>query len=219
MSLPPLSDEILAQTQDVWNAMQTHRFVRDIEEGRLDPAVFRRYLAYENAFVETAIVIFGYSLVKAPGLEEQRWLIGVLKALSEEQISYFCRAFDSLDVPEAEWRDIALPPAVGAFRDGMLTIAAHGQYLDGITAMFAAEWMYWTWCKRAAGRIISDPVLRRWVDLHAAEEFADQARWLRQQIDFRGAELGPGSRARLTGIFRRALELEIDFHTAPYETV
>jgi thiaminase (transcriptional activator TenA) len=96
MTLPPLSDEILTQTRDVWDAMQTHRFVRDIEADRLDPAVFRRYLAYENAFVETAILIFGYSLVKAPGLEEQRWLIGVLKALSEEQITYFRRAFDSL---------------------------------------------------------------------------------------------------------------------------
>ena len=217
MTLQPLSDEILTQTRDTWDAMQMHRFVRDIEEDRLDPAVFRRYLAYENAFVETAILIFGYSLVKAPGLEEQRWLIGVLKALSEEQIPYFRRAFDSLHMPEAEWRDVPLPSAVAAFRDGMLAIAAHGPYLDGIIAMFAAEWMYWTWCSRAAGRTISDPVLRRWVDLHAAEEFADQARWLRRQIDLLGAEVGPRSRTRLTGIFRRAIELEIDFHTAPYQ--
>jgi thiaminase (transcriptional activator TenA) len=217
MTLPPLSEEILTQTRDTWEAMQTHRFVRDIEEDRLDPSIFRRYLAYENAFVETAILIFGYSLVKAPGLAEQRWLIGVLKALSEEQIPYFRRAFDSLHMPQAEWHDIRLPPAVAAFRDGMLAIAAHGAYLDGITAMFAAEWMYWTWCSRAARRTISDPVLRNWVDLHAAEGFADQARWLRRQIDLLGAEVSSRSRTRLTGIFRRALELEIDFHTAPYE--
>jgi thiaminase (transcriptional activator TenA) len=217
MTRPPLSDEILAQTRDIWDAMQSHRFVRDIEEDRLDPAVFHKYLAYENAFVETAIVIFGYSLLKAPGLEEQRWLIGVLRALSEEQIPYFRRAFDNLHMPEREWRDIALPPSVAAFRDGMLAMAAHGPYLDGITAMFAAEWMYWTWCKRAAGRTISDPVLRRWVDLHAADEFANQARWLRRQIDLFGSELGAQSRSRLTRIFRRALELEIEFHTAPYE--
>lgn len=216
MTLPPLSNELLTQTRDVWDAMQSHDFVRDVEEDKLDPAVFRRYLTYENAFVETAILIFGYALVKAPGLEEQRWLIGVLKALSEEQIPFFRGAFESLNMPEAEWRDVVLPPAVTAFRDGMLAIAAPGPYLDGITAMFAAEWMYWTWCKRAAGRTISDPVLRRWVDLHAAENFADQARWLGRQIDFFGTELSSRSRSRLTGIFRRALELEIDFHTAPY---
>lgn len=212
----PLSDQILADNQDVWEAMQAHRFVRDIEEDRLDPAVFRRYLAYENAFVETAILIFGYAMVKAPGLDEQRWLIGVLKALSEEQIAYFRRAFDELGMPPAEWRDITMPGPVASFRDGMLAIAAHGPYVDGIAAMFAAEWMYWTWCRRAAARTISDPVLRRWVDLHAHEDFADQARWLRRQIDAAGAEMGERSRRHLSGIFRRALELEIDFHTAAY---
>ena len=93
MSQPLLSDEILEANGDVWRAMQEHRFVLDIGQDRLDPRVFRRYLAYENAFVETAITIFGYLLVKAPGLTEQRWMISGLKALSEEQITYFREAF------------------------------------------------------------------------------------------------------------------------------
>ena len=213
----PLSDEILEQTRDVWDEMQSHRFVRDIEADQLEPAVFRRYLAYENAFVETAIQIFGYSLVKAPGLEEQRWLVGVLGALAEEQIAYFREAFATLGMDEAEWRDVPLPPAVVAFREGMLAIAAQGSYVDGIAAMFAAEWMYWTWCTRASSGPITDPVLKQWVDLHAAEAFAAQARWLRRQIDLAGLEMPAPTRARVADIFRRTLELEIGFHSAPYQ--
>ena len=213
----PLSDEILEQARDVWDAMQSHRFVRDIEANQLEPAVFRRYLAYENAFVETAIQIFGYSLVKAPGLEEQRWLIGVLGALAEEQIAYFRQAFATLGMDETEWRDVPLPAAVAAFRDGMLAIAAHGSYVDGIAAMFAAEWMYWTWCTRASSRPITDAVLKQWVDLHVAEAFAAQAQWLRRQVDLAGLEMAASARARVADIFRRALELEIGFHSAPYQ--
>lgn len=212
----PLSDEILDRNRDVWEAMQAHRFVREIEEDRLDPVIFRRYLANENAFVETAILIFGYLLVKAPGLGEQRWLIGVLRALSDEQIAYFREAFDTLGMGETEWRDVELPPTAAAFRDGMLAIAAHGPYIDGIAAMFAAEWMYWTWCERAARRAIGDPVLQRWVALHAAPDFAAQAQWLRRQLDAAGADLGPQGRGRISHIFRRALQLEIGFHSAPY---
>jgi thiaminase/transcriptional activator TenA len=212
----PLSDEMLRGTQDVWDRMQTHRFVTDIENDRLDPAVFRRYLAFENMFVETAILIFGYCMIKAPDIEQKRWLIGVLRALSEEQIGYFREAFDLLGMEAAEWRDLDAPPAVAAFRDGMLVIAAHGTYVEGIAAMFAAEWMYWTWCDRASKRTISDPKLREWVDMHAADGFCSQANWLRQQIDLAGAELGESARLRVTLIFQRALELEIDFHTAAY---
>jgi thiaminase (transcriptional activator TenA) len=218
MSDRHFSDEVIEDNREVWEAMQRHRFVRDIEEDRLDPTVFHRYLAYENAFVETAISIFGHLLVKAPALAEQRRMIGVLKALSEEQIAYFRDAFQEIGLPESAWRDIALPMPVVAFQQSMLAFAAHGPYVEGVAAMFAAEWMYWHWCSKAAVRKISDPVLRRWVDLHAAEGFAAQARWLKQQIDLLGKFLNPAGRRRVSAVFSLALQLEIDFHAAAYSS-
>jgi thiaminase (transcriptional activator TenA) len=215
MGTEPLSNEILACNRDVWDAMQAHRFVQDIERDRLDGGVFRRYLIYERSFVEAAITIFGQALVKAPGIEQQRWLIGVLHALAHEQIDYFRTAFAELGMPEPDPAQV-VPPAVSAFREGMLTIAAEGSFIDIVAAMFAAEWMYWTWCSRADRKPISDPVLKRWVALHAEEGFAAQARWLKAQLDTAGADMPAAARAEAARVFRRALELEIDFHTAPY---
>lgn len=207
-----LSERIRAVNADVWDAVQAHRFVSDIEEDTLSAEAFRAYLVYECDFVETAMLIFGHMLVKAPGLSERRWLAGVLQSLATEQIGYFERTFETLGVTEAERRR-GLPPSVLAFRDGMLQVARDGSYLDGVAIMLAAEWMYATWCSRAAERKISDPVLKRWVDLHAEPEFLAQADWLRRQVD----AADPTAEADLSASFRRALELEIDFHTAPYE--
>lgn len=209
---PTLSERIRAANQDVWDAMQAHRFVADIEADRLSPEAFRAYLIYECDFVETAMLIFGHMLVKAPGLDERRWLAGVLQALAVEQIGYFERTFEALGIMAAD-RARALPPSVPAFRDGMLAIARDGSYLDGVAIMLAAEWMYASWCSRAAKRPISDPVLRRWVDLHAEPEFLAQADWLRRQID----AANPDQEADLGGKFRQALELEIAFHKAPFD--
>jgi thiaminase/transcriptional activator TenA len=212
-----LSDTLIGGNRDVWDAMQDHRFVRDIEADRLDPAVFRRYLVYERDFVEAAIVIVGRAMILAPDIATQRHLIGVLGALANDQIAYFDDAFAALGIDPAATAG-PLPASVGAFRDGMLAMAAAGGYADIITGMFAAEWMYWTWCSRADAGHISDPVLRRWVALHAAEDFATGARWLKAQVDAAGMDLLPRGRERLAGIFRRTLELEIAFHAAPYET-
>ena len=66
---------------------------------------------------------------------------------------------------------------------------------------------------RAAGRTIRDPVLRRWVDLHAEPDFLAQADWLRRQVDAADPALEPA----LSAAFGRALALEIDFHSAPYD--
>lgn len=199
-----------------WQAMQGHPFIRAIEEDRLDPEIFRRYLVYEHAFVETAITLFGYALVKAPGLAEARHLINTLRALVDEQIPYFMNSFDRLDIAEAEWRDISLPAKATGLRDGMIGFAAHGGFEEVVAAMLAAEWTYATWCVRAATGRIGDPHVKAWVDLHADPAFQGQAQWLIDQIDRRGPGLPPERQRRCIEIFRSALVLEIEFHHAPF---
>ncbi len=216
MKKPALSDEILKSSTDVWDRMQACRFVADIEADTLDPEAFRRYLVHENMFVETAILIFGYMLVKAPDLETRRRVVRILKALSEDQIAYFHDTFEALGMTESEWRDLEMPAAVAAFRDGMLATAAHGTYAEIVASMFAAEWMYWTWCMRASAGTISDPLVREWVELHTGQDFTSQASWLREQLDQAGEHMDEPARQRVARLFRNVLELEITFHDASY---
>lgn len=209
-----LSERILRENEAVLNAMVGHRFVRDIEHDRLPREVFDRYLVYEGAFVETAISIFAYAAAKAETIGQKRWLIGVLDALANQQIAYFEKTFAARGI-DPQTFDTTIQE-VAAFREGMLAIAQGGGYLDTVAAMFAAEWMYWTWCKSASKRPISDPQLREWVDLHAHEDFAAQALWLKGQLDNADCRLDEAERARLSTIFGRAQQLEIAFHDAAY---
>ncbi|MGO8176411.1 hypothetical protein ACC764_39590, partial [Rhizobium ruizarguesonis] len=48
--------------------------------------------------------------------------------------------------------------------------------LDKVAAMFAAEWMYWTWSKAEASCPISDPLLKEWVDNCGHRRQADPVR-------------------------------------------
>jgi thiaminase/transcriptional activator TenA len=205
---------MLHENADVFAGMSDHRFVRDIKADRLPREVFDRYLVIEGAFVETAISIFAFATAKADDIGTRRRLIAVLDALANEQVGYFERvlAAREIDLSSAELS----APRVTAFRDGMLRIAEAGGYADIATAMFAAEWMYWTWCRSAAECVISDPHLRDWVALHAAPEFEAQARWLKAEVDRAGAGLDDSGQARLSGLFGEVQRLEIAFHDAAY---
>jgi thiaminase/transcriptional activator TenA len=209
------SERLKAKNLERWNEMQSHRFVRDITGNVLPDAVFSNYLRYENLFVETAITIFGHALVKAPDLASKRWLAGVLHALSTEQIPYFESVFQTLDVRPLS-PDDTLPAHVRAFNYGMLEIAEKGSYYDIVVAMMCAEWMYADWCAAAEQGAISNPSIVAWVRLHTDEAFRKQALWLRQQID-----LLPDAQfdfERANAVFSKALALEIDFHSAAYES-
>jgi thiaminase (transcriptional activator TenA) len=214
-----LSDQIVAENAGVWDQMQNHRFVLDIESDRLNAKVFHKYLIYECCFVETAISIFGHLLVKSPGPGEQKVIVGILQALSEEQLAYFQLTFQQLGLDYPKLVDLELPMPVLAFQQGMLSFAAHGAYVDGVAAMFAAEWMYLNWCRKAIAKPISDPVLRQWVALHTADAFVSQATWLKREVDAAGRALGELGRQRVSRIFRSALQFEIGFHSAPYDAL
>lgn len=209
-----LSERILRENEAVLGAMVGHRFVRDIEHDRLPREVFDRYLVYEGAFVETAISIFAHAAAKAETIGQKRWLIGVLDALANQQIAYFEKTFAARGIDPSAFDTGILE--VAAFRNGMLAIARDGSYLDTVAAMFAAEWMYWAWCRQASQGRISDPLLKEWVDLHAHADFAAQALWLKAELDAAGPRLGEADRARLSAIFGKAQQLEIGFHDAAY---
>ncbi|MFK0274868.1 TenA family protein [Ensifer sp. NPDC090286] len=214
MAAETLSQQILRENAAVFEAMVNHRFVEDIVMERLPTPVFERYLVYEGAFVETAISIFAFATAKAETIEQKRWLIAVLDALANQQIAYFERIFAERNIdPGAYDLDVA---AVEAFRAGMLEIARNGGFLDTVAAMFAAEWMYWTWSKRAVRSSFADPHLKEWVEMHADDEFAAQATWLKQELDAAGSTLDASERKRLSAIFGRAQQLEIAFHDAAY---
>ncbi|MBA8880112.1 TenA family protein [Phyllobacterium myrsinacearum] len=214
MDKESLSDRILRENAIVLQTMLDHRFVKDIKSDALSKDVFDRYLVYEGAFVETAISIFAYAAATAQTMEQKRWMIAVLDALANEQIVYFERTF-ALRAIDSSAFDVNTP-AVAAFRSGMLCIAAEGGFLDIVAAMFAAEWMYWSWSKEASACHISDPMLKEWIDLHVSQGFAEQASWLKRQLDLAGEDLSEQACSRLSTIFGHAMQLEIDFHDAPY---
>ncbi|MEM5583934.1 TenA family protein [Roseibium sp. AS2] len=210
----PLSEQILRENRTVFEAMVNHRFVKDIKADRLDRVTFDRYLVYEGAFVDTAISIFAYATAKAVTMYQKRKLIAILDALANQQIAFFGRAFAERGIDPAI-HDTARPE-VAAFRDGMLDIARKGGFLDIVAAMFAAEWMYWTWSRAAVDCTLTDPLLREWIEMHVEPGFEAQARWLKDILDSAGKTLGHEDRSRLSMIFGRVQTLEIAFHDAPY---
>ena len=204
------------ESEPYWTRMVGHRMTRDMAEDSLPADVLLRYLVYEHDFVETGVTIFGHALVKASGIAEQRRLVATLHGLTTDQLAWFQRVFDGMDVPDDRRVVTDPPPAVSAFRDGMLNLATHGTYEEILAGMAAAEWMYLTWSRTAHLRQPSDPVCREWIALHVDPPFAEQVNWLLEEVDRIGPQLPSERQHKLASAFRRTLILEIGFHDAPY---
>ena len=133
-----------------------------------------------------------------------------------DQEDYFRRAFARLRLDPGPLAPETLPEAARGLREGVLAIAAEGEFVEILVAMLAAEWMYLTWCEEAHARGPRREAPADWIRLHVEPAFRAQVAWLKRRLDELGPKLSAEGQRRCADHFGRVLALEIAFHDAPY---
>ncbi|AXG09246.1 TenA family protein [Haloplanus rubicundus] len=205
------TDWLRERSEPDWSAAVDGRFVRELGDGTISDAVFRRYLQQDYAFVETLTGTFGHALGDAPSMAAKGRLADFLGTLTSEENDYFERSFEALSGdPDAH------PDATTrAFIDLLERAARQGGYAETLAVLVPAEWVYETW----ATGIDSRPAafyLDEWIELHANPAFVDFVAWLRAELDREGAAVSTRRQRRLDALFGRTVELERAFFEAPY---
>ena len=198
-----------------WEAMIYHRFTQDVEQNTIPKHVFKKYLQLEHNFVRSAITIFAYALAKATVVDDQNRLIAILSALGNEQDDYFQKTFLSMGVGEKEQIEFKIEGKAKLLGDGAVKIAQAGSFLEILTIMLAAEWMYLTWCERASSGNMTGPV-KQWVELHLTTDFRKQVSWLQKRTNELGTEAPSDLQELCAQHFKNMLNWEIAFHHFPY---
>jgi thiaminase (transcriptional activator TenA) len=90
------------QAEPTWSEATSHRFTRELADGILADAVMRQYLVQDYSFLDSFIRLVASAIVNAPSLADRIPLGRFLGAVSGEENTYFHRAFDALNVPEAD---------------------------------------------------------------------------------------------------------------------
>lgn len=186
-----------------------HPFFAQVGDGTLPVAARDAYFAYEYRFVEQAVTVLAHMLTKAPMAASRKHLIFMLNGLATDQIAVFERIFAQIRRPM-----LGLPGPVVDFCEGMTEIARDGNYAQGLTAMLAAEWTYAKVSKRLSTFEISDVMLRDWFDLHTQPAFLKGVAWLEEELDAVFVVSDEVVFSDISDTFLRAIDLEIDFHTA-----
>jgi len=211
------SEQMRSQTKAAWDAAIGVRFFREVANDTVDDRVFARYLKIEYGFVDCAAAALGYAVAKAPSFRERRHLALGLYGLVTDQEQFFISAFDRMGIPQNERIGLAPEGSFAPLHDLFLSVAKSEGYVEILTCVLAAEWMYLTWCSTAHKTASERLVIREWVALHAGGSFAEQVAWVRAEIDALALRMSAARKARLRELFEQTLNAEISFHEAAYQ--
>jgi thiaminase/transcriptional activator TenA len=205
------TDWLRKQAEPTWSETAHHRFTRELADGSLADQVMRRYLVQDYSFLDFFVRLVASAIVKAPALADRIPLGRFLGAVSGEENSYFHRAFDALEVPEADRTRPTLRPTTRMFHELIAEAIMAKGYEETLAPLLVFEWLYNDWATAVADRQPGTFLHREWITIHANPQFDAFVRWLRGQLDRDGPRLSPDRQEQVTKAFCRTVQLEKAF--------
>ncbi len=204
----------------LWRAATTHPFIEELGAGTLPSESFRRYFLQDYVFVNDLVKTAGIAVSKAPDLEFARPVEDFLHAILGAEDALFLKAFETLRIPESEYRNVDQLPTTSAFGNFLVRLAYEGSFTEICCAMFVTEGVYMDWGERlriegadpaAAGTELGE-FYQGWIDLHTADVLGEIVSFTGSVVDGASSQ----ETKRLDAIFERALRYEIAFWDMSY---
>ncbi|MDH7784722.1 thiaminase/transcriptional activator TenA [Ochrobactrum sp. 19YEA23] len=207
------TDRLRQSTEPYWTQAVTHRLVREIYTGTASKDVMTRYLVQDHCFIDCFLSLLGGALVNCDRMDAKLTLGRFIGMISNDENSYFERAFETLKVDDATRFDTPDAAATTGFKALMLEAAKSGSYAVCLSVLTVAEWLYLDWADKAPKPLPENFVFAEWIILHDNPYFVEFVSFLRSELD----RVGPAAASKCEDFFRRAVELEKAFFDAAYE--
>ncbi len=199
--------ELWRRNRDLADACLAHPFVRGIASGELARRRFQVYVAQDAYFLEAFARAYALALARCPDREG----LTVFKDL-------LVGVFDELRLHRgyAERWQISLAPeplaSTSAYCDFLLRTASLEPVGPTIAAMTPCMRLYAFLGQELAAKLDPESPYREWVETYASGDTKALASRLEALLERYG-----GEPARLAGLYRRAMELELAFFQAAWE--
>ena len=112
-----------------WSEYTNHKFLIDLESGRLPDKNFKKYLLQDYIFLQQFLKILALSVYKSSSFDEINRSVNFIKGIDHEiklHVSY-CKKWQ---IPLRSLNNIKVEKANSAYTDHVLTIGKNGNNLD-----------------------------------------------------------------------------------------
>ena len=207
------SETLRALNQDDWTAATTHDFTNALATGMFDHDKMAGYLQQDYLFVEGFVRLLASAVAHAPNLADAVPGARFLGQICGPENTYFLRALDALDVPQAS----EAAPETLAFQALMDEARTSGRYERMLAVLVVAEWVYLDWASPVEARAEDLPFwLGEWITLHSGDGFESVVAYLRGQLDAIWSTLSDQAQAEVAATFGKAVALERAFFDAAW---
>lgn len=176
--MAPFHQRLLDSSQQVWNGILNHRFLKETADGTIPDKTFKTWMRQDYIFVREAIPFVAVLLAKAP-VHLRSNLIQVLSALDKE-LELFRKNAEAHGV---DLNNITPAPTNHAYTQFLLSVAYNGSFEEGFTLLYGGEKAYldsWMVVKNSLKK--ASP-WQQFIDNWTSDDFQNYVDWLSTTLD------------------------------------
>lgn len=208
----PFTDELHAAARPVWDAQRAHPFVRGLGDGTLEEERFRRWVLQDYRYLQEFARVFAFAAARSDRLASMSWYAAVLNLTLNTEMELHRQYAARFDITLEELESTPLWPTTRAYTDFLVRTAAAGDMADLVAALLPCAWGYVDLAEELAARPRpADQRYADWIEQYASEEFAEAARWLREEMNRLAEGATAERRARWTELFLLSSRYEYAF--------
>jgi thiaminase/transcriptional activator TenA len=199
-----------------WDSATRHPMVRQIADGTLPYATFRRYFEQNVLYLGDYCRAIGLIIGKAPDLAAADVLSRFLRQIAGTEIpaniAFLARlggCGDAADDPAS------MLPTTYAYTRHLLYTCAQGTCAEGLAAVLPCQWSYGELARPLMAAPPADPVYADWVAMFGNDDYAalvDETTGLLDRL----ADAGAAALRRLSLVFDTSTRYEVQFWDMAY---
>lgn len=199
-------EELRAQAEPLWRAIQGHRFLAETAAGTIPPETFARWMQQDYLFVREAIPFLGVLLARAPA--SLRRSLGEAIAALHHELEVFERLAREHQIA---LEGIRMLPTCHAYVQFLLATAYGRSFPEAFTVLYAAEKAYldaWSWVKQQ--QRAASP-WQAFIENWTSPAFREYVEWLGQALDTLAEGVPEAARAAMRELFLLTAQYELRF--------
>lgn len=209
-----LTQQLLANSQEIWNHYLTHPFVIGLADGSLDLNKFRYYMIQDYLYLKEYIKVFAQGLCHASAEYDLRLFAESCQNVVAEIDRVHKPYMNRIGITEIEVEEAQPHISNLSYTSYMIQAATFGNELDALVAILSCAWSYaWIAAKMQEKypTSIQHKFYGEWFEGYISKEYVDSVESLTKRIDALGKTLSENRRKQLSQLFYNCSLYEKEF--------
>ena len=211
------TDIAMELSKEAWQASFHHPFILQLQEGNLEPSIFRYYLIQDAYYLKSFSEAYHLLADKTSNQEMKRLLKQNAQSLVEGELFIRQQFFKELEISDQEMEQHPIAPTCYHYISHIYRQFAESNLGIAFASLLPCPWLYHDLGKALNRKPSPNPLYQQWIETYITDELEQQIKEEEALVNQLYRESNETDKQKMLEAFHRSVHMEAKFWEMAYQ--